>query len=74
MHMQRKLFFSPRKGIYLPQNSFSSYVYLKDIYKTLKGIEKIQFVSKLTNLVKSVNFKFHGNLPKEKLKLSKLEY
>ena len=37
-----------RNWIYLLQNCFRSYAYLKDIYKTLKGIEKTQFVSEIT--------------------------
>ena len=41
------MFCLPRNRIYLPQNYFSSYVYLKDMYKTLKG--KIQFVSALNH-------------------------
>ena len=40
----------PRYWIYLLQNYFSSYSYLKNIYKTLKRIGKIQFVSQLTIL------------------------
>ena len=39
------------KWIYLLQNYFLSYAYAKDIYKTLKGIGKIQFASKLTILL-----------------------
>ena len=34
-------------------NYFPRYVYLKDVYKTSKGIGKIQFVN---NFAKSVNF------------------
>ena len=51
--MSREFFCSPRNWIYLLQNYFSSYVYLNDIYKTLKGIGKIQFVSELTILQES---------------------
>ena len=48
MHISRKSFSLPRTG--LLQNYFSSYVYIKDIYKTLKGTGKIVFVSELTLL------------------------
>ena len=48
---QVNVFSLPCNCIYLLQNYFSSYVYLKDIYKTLKGIGKIQFVSELTTLL-----------------------
>ena len=37
--------------IYLLQNCFSNYAYLKDMYITLKGIEKILFVLVLTILL-----------------------
>ena len=47
MQMSRKLFCLPRNWIYSLHNYFSSYKYLKDIYKILKGIRKVQFVSKL---------------------------
>ena len=46
--MSKKVFYLPRNWIYLLQNYFSSHVYLKDIYKPLKGIGKNQFVSELT--------------------------
>ena len=45
--MSRKYFCLPRNWIYLVQNYFSSYVYLKDIYWHLKRIRQIQFVSEL---------------------------
>ena len=48
---------------------FSSYLYLKDICKTLKGVKGIgknQFVSKLTNLLNLLISKFHGSLHKKK--------
>ena len=48
MRMSRKIFCSHATG---STNYFTSYVYLKIIYKTLKGIGKIQFVSKLTILL-----------------------
>ena len=51
MDMSRKCFCLQRNWIYLLQNYFSNYVYLKDIYKSLKGIGKIQFVSELTILL-----------------------
>ena len=45
--MFRKYFCLPHNWIYLVQNYFSSYVYLKDIYWYLKRIGQIQFVSEL---------------------------
>ena len=51
MHMSRKFFCLPCNWI-----CFLSYVYLKDIYKSLEGIGKIQFVSELIILLKSANF------------------
>ena len=45
MHMSMNFFYLPRNWIYLLQNYFSSYLYLKDVYKTLTGTGKIQFES-----------------------------
>ena len=53
MHLSRNFFCLPPNWItpdfllhyYLFRNYFLSYVYLKDICKNLKEIEKIQFVS-----------------------------
>ena len=44
--------------IYLLQNCFSNYAYLKDMYLSLKGIRKILFVSVLRILLicKTLNF------------------
>ena len=44
--------------IYLLPNCFSNYVYLKDIYLSLKGIGKILFVSllKILLICKTLNF------------------
>ena len=53
--MSKKFLCLPRNWIYLFQNYFSSYVYLKDIYTTLTGIWKSQFLSQLTILL---NLKF----------------
>ena len=64
--MSRNFFCLPRNWICLLQNYFSSYVHLKDIYKTLKGIGKIQFVSELTILLNLQISKFSGGLQKEK--------
>ena len=64
--MSRNFFCLPRNWIWLLQNYFSSYVHLKDIYKTLKGIGKIQFVSELTILLNLQISKFSGGLQKEK--------
>ena len=56
-----------RKFFYLPTPElFWSYVYLKDIYKNLKGIGKIQFVSELTILLNLSISRFHGSLHKRK--------
>ena len=65
MHMSKKFSCLPRNWIYLLQNYFSSYVYLKDIYKTLKGIGKIQFLSELIILLNLWISKFYKNLQKE---------
>ena len=64
--MSKKVFCLPRNWIYLLQNYFSSYVYLKDIYKLLKGIGKNQFVSELTIFLSLQISKFHESLNKEK--------
>ena len=59
MHMSRKFFCLPGNWIYLVQNYFSSYVSLKDIYKTLKGNGKIHFFFRVNNFVqfaKVLNF------------------
>ena len=55
-HMSRKLFCLLRNWICLLQNYFLSHLYLKDIYKALKGIGKTQFMSGVNNFAKSVNF------------------
>ena len=68
---QGNFFGLQRNWIYLLQNCFSSYVYVKDIYKTLNGIGKIQFVSELTILLNLQISKFHGSLHKEKNKVIK---
>ena len=67
MHMSSRLFCLPCNWIYLIQNPFLSYVYLKDIHKTLKEIGKIQFVSELRILLNLYISKFHESLPKEKI-------
>ena len=54
--------------IYVFRNCFSNYAYVRHMYKTLKGIGKIIFVSRLTiflranNFAKSVISKLHGSL------------
>ena len=61
-HLLGKIFGSPhtRNRIYLLQNCFPKYVYLKDVYITLKGkgIGKILFISVLRILLicKFLNF------------------
>ena len=65
----------PRNWIYLRQNYFTSYVYLKDTYKTLERNWKNPICIKLNNSTKSVNFKIsEESSQRNKLKLSKLEY
>ena len=48
--------------IFLLQNYFSNYVHLKDIYKTVKVIGNIQFVSELTILLNLYISKFQKSL------------
>ena len=59
-HLLGNKFGSPHTNnrIYLLRNCFSAYIYLKDMYITLKGIRKIQFVSVLRILLicKFLNF------------------
>ena len=59
-HVIGKIFGSPHTSnwIYLLRNCFSNYVYLKDMYLSLKGIGKILFVSVLRILLicKTLNF------------------
>ena len=63
MHMLRLFFVYHITGsTYYTYLLFSSYEYLKDIYNTLKGIGKIQFVSQNLKL-----FKFHGNFLQGKI-------
>ena len=52
-HLLGDIFGSPhtRNQIYLPQNCFSNYVYLKDMYIILKGFGKILLVSLLIVLL-----------------------
>ena len=49
--MLRKFFRLPRNWIDLLQNYFSSSVYLRVTYKTLKGFGNIQFVLELIILL-----------------------
>ena len=67
--MSKKFISLPRNWIYLLQSYFSSCVYLKDIYETLKGIGKIQFVSEFTILLHLQISKFHGNLSQERIEI-----
>ena len=69
MLMSKKFISLPRTWIYLLQSYFSSCVYLKDIYETLKGIGKIQFVSEFTILLYLQISKFHGNLSQERIEI-----
>ena len=59
-HLLKKNFGSSHTSnqIYLPTNCFSYYAYLKDMYITLKRVEKILFVSVLRILLicKILNF------------------
>ena len=67
--MSKKFISLPRNWIYLLQSYFSSCVYLKDIYETLKGIGKIQFVSEFTIFLYLQISKFHGNLSQERIEI-----
>ena len=62
-----KIFDSPHKSnwIYLLQKCFSNYVYLKDTYITLKGIEKILFVLVLRILLICKFLNFTANFTKK---------
>ena len=59
-HLLMKIFGSPYTSnqIYLRLNCFSNYIYLKDIYLTLKEIGKIMFASvlKILLICKFLNF------------------
>ena len=74
MHMSRRFFCLPRNWIYLLQNYLSSYVHLKDINKTLKGIGKIQFVSESTILLICKLLNFTGVFTKKKIEIIKDYY
>ena len=71
-----KTFGSPHtsKQIYLLHNFFWNYVYLKDMYITLKGIEKILFVSVLRILLICKFLNFTAVFTKNKTKLSRIAY
>ena len=70
----RRIFGSTRtrNRIYLLRNSFSNYVYLKDIYITLKGIKKILFVSVLRTLLIFKFLNFTAVFTKKRIRLSKI--
>ena len=71
--MSRKFFCLPRNWIPLLQNFLCAmYVYLKDIYKTLKRIGKIKFVAQLTILLNLYISKFHRSLHKGKIEIIKV--
>ena len=61
---QRKLFVSLHTSnrIYLLQSCFSNYVYLKDLYMSLKGIGKALFVSVLRILLICKTLNLRGRL------------
>ena len=85
-HLLRKIFglFHTSNRIYLLGNCLSNYIYLKDMYITLKRIGKIMFASVLrtlqisrflnftaVSLKKQLNFpKFACNFPCEKVNFS----
>ena len=85
----KEIFDSPHTSnrINLPRNCFSNYLYLKDMYITLKEIEKILFVLVLefcssvnfetswpSSLNKNLNFsKFSYNFPCEKVNFSLID-
>ena len=68
---QRKLFGSLHTYYYLLQNCFSNYVYLKDMYMSLKDIGKILFVSVLRILLICETLNFMTAFTK-KIKVSKV--
>ena len=70
----RRIFGSTRTSnrIYLLRNSFSNYVYLKDMYITLKGIKKILFVSVLRILLIFKFLNFTAGSTKKRIRLSKI--
>ena len=70
----RRIFGSTRtrNRIYLLRNSFSNYVYLKDICITLKGIKKILFVSVLRTLLIFKFLNFTAVFTKKRIRLSKI--
>ena len=72
----RKNFGSPHTShwIYLPQNCFSNHVYLKDLYITLKGIEKILFVLVLRILLICKFLNFAAVFIQKNLNFPKLAY
>ena len=72
-HLLENIFGSPHTSnrIYLLWNCFSNYVYLKDMYITLKGIGKILFVSVLRILLICEFLNFTAAFTK-KIKLSKV--
>ena len=72
-HLLGNIFGLPHASnqIYLLQNYFSNYVYLKDTYITLKSIGKILFVSVLKILLICKFLNFTATVTK-KVKLSKV--
>ena len=73
MHLLGNIFGSPHTSnwIHSLRNCFSNYVYLKDMYITLKGIGKILFVSVLRILLICKFRNFTAAFTK-KIKLSKV--
>ena len=55
MHMSSKFFCLPCTWIFLLQNYFLNYGYLKDIYKPLKETEKNSICIRVNKFAKSVN-------------------
>ena len=74
-HLLCNIFASPHTSnrTQLVQNCFSNYVYLKDVYITLKGIGKILFVSMLRILIICKFLNFTATFPK-KLNFSKFAF
>ena len=67
----KDFFCLPRNWNHLFQFFIPSYVYLKDIYKTVKGLGKIQFVSELTILLNPQILNFTGVFTKKKTEIIK---
>ena len=73
-HLLGNIFGSPYTSnwIYLLRNCFSNYIFLKDVYITLKGTGKILFVSMLSILLICKFLNFTAVSTKKRIKFSKI--